>query len=161
MTLRQGAAGDSAMALMVQAWLHAVGMRVTIKAYPGSTLFALGPAGVLNPGRYDLDISGFLSSADPDDSVQFACANRPPNGFNWTRYCSPEMDRLQQLAIRTYDQRARKAAYAKIETLLATDVPQIFFYYQPQIDALDGRLQNFAPSMIRPTWNAEQWQFRR
>ena len=161
LSLRQGAAGDNAMAVQVQAWLRAVGVEVTLKDYPGSVLFALGPSGILQPGKYDLNISGFSSTADPDNSAQFTCANRPPNGFNWTRYCSPEMDRLQSEALTTYDRAARKAAYAKIETLLASDVPQVFFYYQPQISAITPNLQNFAPSMVTPTWNVQQWELRR
>ena len=161
LVLRQGAAGDAEMAVMVQSWLHAVGMNVSIKPYPGSTLFALGPNGVLNPGKYDIDISGFLSVADPDDSGQFTCANRPPHGFNWTRYCDPAMDALQSQALATYDQAKRKAIYAKIETKLATDVPQIFIYYQPEIDAVVPELQNVRPSPVRWTWNAEQWSWFR
>lgn len=160
LSLRQGAVGDNAMAVLVQAWLRSVGIDVTLKDYPGAVLFALGPSGVLEPGKYDLNISGFSSTADPDNSAQFTCNNRPPNGFNWTRYCSPEMDRLQAAALGTYDRAARKAAYAKIETLLATDVPQVFFYYQPQISAISPRLANFAPSMVTPTWNVEQWELR-
>lgn len=160
MSLRQGAAGDNAMAVQVQSWLHAIGMDVTLKDYPGSVLFALGPSGVLQPGKYDLNISGFESSADPDNSAQFTCDNRPPNGFNWTRYCSAEMDRLQEAALTTYNQAARKRAYAQIEALLASDVPQVFFYYQPQISAVTPRLENFTPSMVTPTWNVEQWQLK-
>ena len=160
MSLRQGAVGDNTMAVQVQAWLHAIGMDVTLKDYPGAVLFALGPSGVLQPGKYDVNISGFESSADPDNSAQFTCGNRPPNGFNWTRYCSPVMDRLQAGALTTYDQAARKRAYAKIETLLATDVPQIFFYYQPEISAVTPRLENFAPSIVTPTWNVQQWELR-
>jgi peptide/nickel transport system substrate-binding protein len=159
LALRQGASGDNAMAVLVQSWLRDIGMQVSIKSYPGSMLFAIGPSGVLQPGKYDLDISGLASPADPDNSAEFTCAARPPNGFNWTRYCSREMDRLQALALTTYDQAARKAAYAKIETLLARDVPQVYIYYQPQISAVDERLQNFKPSMITPMWNTEQWSF--
>jgi peptide/nickel transport system substrate-binding protein len=159
LVLRQGAAGDTSMAVMVQSWLRAIGIKTTIKTYPGSMLFALGPSGVLDPGKYDLDISGFASSADPDNSSQFTCANRPPNGFNWTRYCSPQMDRLQTQALTTYDQNARKAAYAKIETLLALDVPQVFIYYQPQISAINASLKNFKPSMVTPAWNVQEWSF--
>ncbi|HET6896468.1 MAG TPA: peptide ABC transporter substrate-binding protein [Candidatus Baltobacteraceae bacterium] len=159
LALRQGASGDNAMAVLVQSWLRDIGMQVSIKSYPGSMLFAIGPSGVLQPGKYDLDISGFTSPADPDNSAEFTCAARPPNGFNWTRYCNPEMDRLQATALTTYDQAARKAAYAKIETLLARDVPQVYIYYQPQISAVDERLQNFKPSMITPMWNAQQWSF--
>jgi peptide/nickel transport system substrate-binding protein len=158
MVLRQGAAGDNAMAVLVQSWLRAVGIELTIKTFPGSTLFALGPGGVLEPGKYDLDISGFASSADPDNSLQFMCRYRPPNGFNWIRYCSPTMDEAQTEALQSYDQAARKRAYAKIERLLATDVPQIFIYYQPDINAINPALKNFKPSMITPMWNAHEWQ---
>jgi peptide/nickel transport system substrate-binding protein len=159
MALRQGATGDTSMAVMVQSSLHAVGIRMSIKTYPGSMLFALGPSGVLDPGKYDIDISGFTYTADPDDSAVYLCADRPPNGFNWTRYCSAQMDRLQAAALTTYDVVRRKAEYAKIETLLAEDVPQVFIYYQPQISAIDPSLQNFKPSMITPTWNAQDWYF--
>lgn len=158
LALRQGAAGDASMAVAVQSSLRAVGIKVSIKTYPGSMLFALGSTGVLDPGKYDLDISGFTSPGDPDDSAELTCANRPPNGFNWTRYCSPQMDALQSQALTTYDRAARKAAYAKIEALLANDVPYVFIYYQPQISAIDPALQNFKPSMITPTWNVEQWR---
>jgi len=159
MALRQGATGDTSMAVMVQSSLHAVGIRMSIKTYPGSMLFALGPSGVLDPGKYDIDISGFTYTADPDDSAVYLCADRPPNGFNWTRYCSAQMDRLQAAALTTYDVARRKAEYARIETLLAQDVPQVFIYYQPQISAIDPSLQNFKPSMITPTWNAQDWYF--
>ncbi|MBV9270948.1 MAG: peptide ABC transporter substrate-binding protein, partial [Candidatus Eremiobacteraeota bacterium] len=161
LALRQGATGDTAMAVQIQSWLDAVGIKTSIKTYPGSMLFALGPTGVLSPGKYDLDVSGFTQPADPDNSDQFTCANLPPNGFNWTRYCTPEMDRLQSEAITTYDQEARKATYAKIETLLARDVPQVYIYYQPIINAVNPALENFKPSMISPSWNVEQWQFAR
>jgi peptide/nickel transport system substrate-binding protein len=157
MALRQGATGDTSMAVMVQSWLRAVGIKLSIKSYPGSMLFAVGPTGVLDPGKYDVDISGFTYSADPDDSAEYMCANRPPNGFNWTRYCRAEMDALQMQALTTYDVSKRKAAYAKIEALLAQDVPQVFIYYQPQISAIDPSLHNFKPSMVTPMWNAEQW----
>lgn len=158
MVLRQGAAGDNAMAVVVQSWLRAVGIELTIKTFPGSTLFALGPDGVLQPGKYDLDISGFSTSADPDNSLQFMCRYRPPNGYNWIRYCSPAMDKAETEALQTYDVAARKRAYAKIEGLLAADVPQIFIYYQPDINAVNPALKNFKPSMVTPMWNAQEWQ---
>jgi peptide/nickel transport system substrate-binding protein len=158
MALRQGAAGDNAMAVVVQSWLRAVGIELTIKTFPGSTLFALGPSGVLQPGKYDLDISGFATSADPDNSLQFMCRYRPPNGYNWIRYCSPAMDEAQVEALHNYDEATRKRAYAKIERLLAVDVPQIFIYYQPDINAINPALKNFKPSIVTPMWNAQEWQ---
>jgi hypothetical protein len=39
-------------------------------------------------------------------------------------------------------------------------VPQVFFYYQPQISAVTPRLENFAPSMVTPVWNVQEWRLR-
>ena len=159
LTLRQGAAGDTAMAVMVQSYLRDVGIKTEIKTYPGSTLFAVGPSGIMQPGKYDIDISGFSQTADPDDSAEITCANRPPNGFNWTRFCDPRLDALEAQAVGTYDQAKRKAAYDRIQELVAQQAPYDFFYYQPNIDAVNPALKTFTPSMISPMWNAQDWSF--
>ncbi len=159
LTLRQGAAGDTAMAVMVQAYLREVGIKTEIKSYPGSTLFAVGSSGIMQPGKYDLNISGFSQTADPDNSAELTCANRPPNGFNWTRFCDPQLDALEAQAVGTYDQRKRKAVYDRIQELTASEAPYDYFYYQPNIDAVNPALKNIKPSMLGPMWNAHEWSF--
>ncbi|MBV9149216.1 MAG: peptide ABC transporter substrate-binding protein [Candidatus Eremiobacteraeota bacterium] len=158
LVLRQGAATDTAMSVLVQSYLKAAGIEVSIKTYQGSMLFAGGTSGILSGGRYDIDLSGFESGTDPDNSAQFICSARPPNGFNWTRYCNPEMDAAQEQALGSYDRGVRKAAYAKIEGLLARDVPQIFFYWQPQIDAVNPALKHFTGGPFTSNWNVYQWE---
>jgi len=159
LVLRQGAVTDTAMSVLIQAELRAVGIDAAIKTYQGSMLFGGGTSGVLSGGHYDIDLSGFGSGIDPDDSAQFTCSNRPPNGFNWSRYCNAEMDAAQSRALSSYDRNVRKAAYAKIEGLLARDVPQIFMYWQPEIDAVNPALKHFTRGPFYPDWNAYQWGF--
>ncbi len=156
--LRQGAATDTAMSVAIQSQLRAVGIDALIKTYQGTMLFGGGTSGVLSGGHYDIDLSGFGSGFDPDNSAQFTCSARPPNGFNWSRYCSKEMDAVQAQAVSSYDRNVRKAAYAKIETLLARDVPQIFMYWQPQIDAINPEFINFTGGPFLPNWNPYQWE---
>ncbi|MBV8726976.1 MAG: peptide ABC transporter substrate-binding protein [Candidatus Eremiobacteraeota bacterium] len=158
LVLRQGAATDTAMSVLVQSYLKAVGIEASIKTYQGSMLFGGGTSGILSGGHYDIDLSGFESGIDPDNSAQFICSARPPNGFNWSFYCNPEMDAAQAQALGSYDRAVRKKAYAKIEGLLARDVPQIFFYWQPQIDAVNPALKNFTGGPFYPHWNVYRWE---
>ncbi len=159
LVLRQGAVADNEISVIIQSELRHVGIAASIKTYPGSMLFLNGPSGVLAGGHYDLDLSGYDSGVDPDDSAQFECASRPPNGFNWSRYCNPEMDAAQKVALGSYDLHVRKRAYSTIETLLARDVPQIFFYWAPEIDAVSPNLKHFRPGRFNPDWNAYQWSW--
>ncbi len=157
--LRQGAVADTAMSVIIQSQLREVGIATTIKTFPGSTLFLNGTNGILAGGHYDIELSGFASGFDPDNAAEFTCAARPPNGYNWTRYCNSEMDAAQAQALQTYDLQARKRAYSRIEGLLARDVPQIFMYWAPEIDAVNPALKNFQPSPYQPDWNAYQWSW--
>ncbi len=143
--------------VLIQAQLKRVGIDVQIKYFDGATLFAPAPLGILQSGKFDLGISGWFSGVDPDNSSNYLCSNVPPGGYNYTRYCSKEMDAAQQLALTHYDQATRKKAYAKIEYLLSQDVPQIFFWWDRQAQAINPDFKNFDPSPVTESWNAYQW----
>lgn len=157
--LRQGAVADMEMSVIIQSQLRDVGIETSIKTFLGSMLFLNGNAGTLAGGHYDIDLNGFGSGIDPDNSAQFTCAARPPNGYNWSRYCSAEMDAAQRLALASYDRVTRKDAYAKIESLLARDVPQIFIYWEPEIDAVNPALKHFTGGPFQPDWNVSEWSW--
>ena len=64
-----------------QAMLRQVGIETDVKAYIASLLFApYGMGGILQTGRYDIAFDGWVAGADPDNSSQFLCSARPPNG---------------------------------------------------------------------------------
>lgn len=159
LVLRQGAVADTQMAVLIQSQLHDVGIGTTIKSFPGAMLFLNGRSGVLAGGHYDIDLSGFQSGIDPDNSGQFTCAARPPNGYNWSRYCTPEMDAAQRTALESYDRSVRKRAYARVESLLARDVPQIFMYWAPSINAVNPALKHFEGGAFEPNWNVTDWSW--
>ncbi len=85
------------------------------------------------------------------------CDQQPPNGYNWTRYCNAQMDAQQRIALTHYDRPTRKAAYAKIQQLLATDVPYVYLWWPRQIEAVNDDLKGFRPNGIVEDWNAWQW----
>ncbi len=144
--------------VLVQAMLKQVGIDVEVKTYPGAVLFApAGEGGILQLGKFDLGLSGWFAGLDPDDSSNFICSMVPPGGYNYTRYCNKQMDSAQQEALTKFDQPSRKAAYAKIESLLADDMPQLFFWWPRQAQPVNPDLRNFDPNPVTETWNAYQW----
>jgi ABC-type transport system substrate-binding protein len=145
-------------AVMVQAMLHAVGINLEIKTYPGDLLYApAGMGGILNGGKFDLTLWPWYSGLDPDNSSQFTCANVPPNGYNESGYCDKRMEALQSRALTRYDRPTRAAAYHGVEALLAQDNPIIVFWWQRQQEALRIDVKGFAPNPVVESWNAWQW----
>lgn len=147
-----------AAAVQIQSDLRKVGIEVQQKMFPTSTLFApAGEGGILQLGKFDLGLSGWFAGIDPDDSSNFLSTNLPPGGYNYTRYQSKEMDAAQNAALTHFDQPTRKAAYAKVQSLLADDVPQIFFWWDRQMQPINPDFKNFTPNPVTESWNAWQW----
>lgn len=148
-----------AIAIQVQAELRAVGIDAPIKGYPANLMFATyGQGGILTTAKYDLSVSGWTAGFDPDDNSLYGCNQFPPAGTNYTRYCSPEMERLQRQALGSYDEETRKKAYAEIQKLLARDVPDIDLFYFRFIQPINPAFENFAPNPMNEAWNAFMWE---
>ncbi|HET6275553.1 MAG TPA: peptide ABC transporter substrate-binding protein [Candidatus Cybelea sp.] len=136
-----------------------LGIEVELKGFDYATLYAAAESGgILNGGKFDLAMYAWVSGSDPDDSSQWTCGMIPPAGNNVTRYCSPEMEAAQRLALSTFDQATRKRAYAQVERLLLHDAPAAFMYYQNLRYAHAAGLENFMPNGISEGWNAQEWR---
>lgn len=145
-------------AVELQAMLRRAGVTLEIKTYPGDLLYApAGLGGILHGGHFDLSIFPWYSGIDPDDSSQFSCASMPPNGYNDERYCNADMEAAQRQALTNYDRPTRRAAYFKIQQLLARDNPALFFWWQRQQEAISVDFHGFAPNPVTESWNAWQW----
>jgi peptide/nickel transport system substrate-binding protein len=143
----------------VQQMYRAIGVDVQLKGFDYATLYAAAQSGgILNGGKFDMSIYAWLSGSDPDDSSQWTCSMIPPAGNNVARYCSPEMDRAQRLALSTFDRTVRKRAYAQVQALLLRDAPAAFIYYQFLRYGVASDLQSFAPNGISEGWNAQEWR---
>ncbi len=148
-----------AIAIQLQAELKTLGIDGPLKGYPANVFFAtFGQGGVLSNAKYDIAITGWNAGFDPDDYTLYACDAFPPAGSNYTRYCSPEMTRLQAQALGTYDEDKRKIAYSGIQKLLARDVPELILFYFRFLQPINPAFKNFAPNPMNEAWNAFQWE---
>jgi peptide/nickel transport system substrate-binding protein len=143
----------------VQQMYRAIGVDVQLKGFDYATLYAAAEnGGILNGGRFDIGMYAWVSGSDPDDSSQWMCSMIPPAGNNVTRYCSPQMEAAQRLALSTFDRSVRRRAYAQIQSLLLRDAPAAFMYYTSLRYAYASDLQNFVPNGIDEGWNAQEWR---
>jgi peptide/nickel transport system substrate-binding protein len=161
LAILQASQTHRAEAVQLQGELKPLGVDVRIHPYLGN-VFDAPPSqgGILTRGRYDIAFYGWFAGMDPDDSGQFMCDQRPPNGYNHSFFCGAEMDAAQRIALGSYDERIRKRAYARIEALLLRDVPIAFLGSPVAISALRDDLGGFAPSLVTQTANAQRWTLR-
>jgi len=154
----QSQALTRALVVQVQEALHNANVEVHPRAQLSSVIYGgYGANGTLARGHYDMSFGGWVAGIDPDDSSQFTCANIPPGGFNWSYFCDPAMDAAQRIALETYAQAGRKAAYARIAHILADRAQSDYLWWPKQIQAINPDFHGFDPNPVVETWNAWQW----
>jgi len=146
------------VATMVQAALRLRGIDLTIKSISDAQLFLpASEGGALASGAFDMAYVPWQMGADPDDRFLLSCREGVKN---YMRYCDAELDRLENAAVVEPDQRKRRAAYERIDEIVARDVPIIYLFNPTYIYAYRTRLKGFAPNAFSPTWNAFAWERR-
>jgi ABC-type transport system substrate-binding protein len=148
--------------VVLQSALAATGIALDPKGYPNEML--TGPAstgGIMESGRFDVLLARILNGPEPDNSAEYGCAAVAPNGYNFARYCSQEMERLQRIATTSYERDVRRRAYAQIETLLESDLPQIPLWWPRDVHIVSDRLEHFDPNPFVETWDAYRWALSR
>ena len=154
----QSSSVNRALLVQVQAALRTVGIAVHPRAQLSSVIYGgYGANGTLARGNYQLAFYQWYAGIDPDNSAQFTCANRPPNGYNQSYYCSAAMDAAQATALGSYEIAARKPAYARIEALLVRDAPLDFLWWFRNVQVLNPDLHGFDPNPVVETWNIFTW----
>jgi peptide/nickel transport system substrate-binding protein len=147
-----------AQTLVQQEW-HAVGIDVDIKNFSSAQLYAtLGMGGIEQSGKFDVAFENWANGIDPDDSILFACGLAPPKGWNIYHLCSPALDAAVRAGLASYDPATRKAAYARVQEVVADQLPIIVLWYQGELDLVNTDLRGYRPAhATTPFWNTWEW----
>ncbi len=116
-----------------------------------------GAGGTLARGTYEIALYQWIAGVDPDDSSQFMCRNRPPQGYDQSEYCSPVADAAEDAALHSYDRATRKRAYARVQEQLAKDLPLDFLLWYKNVQPINLDLKGFDPNPVTDTWNVYRW----
>jgi peptide/nickel transport system substrate-binding protein len=150
---------DRNRGVVIASFLRDAGIEVGLKGYTTTLLYApAGENGILASGNYEAGLLTWYAGVDPDDSTQLLCDQIAPRGYNWSRYCNPEMDAAERTALSHYDRPTRKRAYARVQQILAADAPYVYLWWPRQIESVSSDLQGFRPNGIVEAWNAYRWR---
>lgn len=142
--------------VMMQSFLHPLGIDLMVRNFPGSYLFAQN--GPLYTGKYDLEWSVDTNGPDPDNTGNWNAAYIPPNGANTTWLNDPIVNATSEAAASTFDQAKRKVLYQREEERIRELVPSVFFSWQTSYTAINTDVKNYEPAaFLADTWNAWQW----
>ena len=113
---------DREVAEAIEAQLREIGIRVEMDIFEWATTFGKWRSADL---PYEMISAGWGGLTDCDYSLwcQFLSDMTPPTGWNSYRYSNLELDRLIKLGRITLDQEERKLIYARVQSLLAADLP--------------------------------------
>ncbi len=151
---------QSTGAVILQQELARVGVRVALRSFLYTQFYALAnDGGPLANGSFDLALIAYSTDSDPDQGWLLSCGERAPRGFNWSRYCSPEADRLLAESSRAFDRARRIAILRQLQRLVATDVPFLPLWQSREIDVMPKTLKGFVPNGALPYASARDWSF--
>lgn len=132
---------NSDAVLMQEAWKN-IGLDVTVKAITYTQEIQLANF----THAYDVIVFNTNPGLDPDLSNYWTTRGYGTGGLNASKYSNPQVDQLFDEATTASDKAKRKATYAKISNILATDLPavpiiypNIKFYFNKRVHGLTDR----------------------
>ncbi len=139
--------------------LRRAGVTANVRSYTEATFWGARDAGgILEGGRYDLALTSWSPTLDPDRSYLFGCAAGPPGGGNSMGWCSPAYDREEAAGAAVYERARRAPHYRAAGDVLAAEVPVIPLGLERSVYAVAPRLHGFRPNPLgRDFWNAWEW----
>ena len=142
---------------ILQQQMRKLGVDLVIKGIAHSIYYADKHAGgVLAQGRFDVAYEGWIGGVDPDDIALWACDQR--GGYNHSFICDPRIDAQERIALSHYDIPTRRAAYDRIQRLLAEDVPVTFLWWTKRNDLIANTLKGYKPAPTVTTFgNVWEW----
>jgi len=135
--IRYGLSGSSIAgrnyAVVIQNQLKEVGIPIEIQTYEGTTLFD-----EMRGGNFQIGYSQWVGgNQDPIFYKDLFATSEIPTGNkisrNRSRYSNPELDRLVEEAVNTFDRVRGRELYKQIQDMVSRDVPVFPLWYQSNI----------------------------
>jgi len=144
------------LAVQLQSTWRALGVAANV--LPEETSMLRAPDGPLARGRFQAVVSpfGFVVSADRSTFVTKGA--EPPNGYNYSRYVDPAIDRASDAARATGDVVTRERLYAIIEAKLRDAAPIVPIVWVRYGYAIRDDLRGVRPEPVNSDfWNVYDW----
>jgi peptide/nickel transport system substrate-binding protein len=134
---------------VIRAGLRAVGVELDARTYTHALLFApQDMGGVLANGRFDATIYSSTIVSLPDFASNFACAQAPPHGENYMRWCDPRVDQILAGMRGSYERAEILRSFRKLDAIFVDEAPSIqLFVWRGNVLAND-RLRGYHDNIL-------------
>jgi peptide/nickel transport system substrate-binding protein len=135
------------MVAVLQQQLRDVGIALDIRTFEFATFFA-----DVTSGAYQMYSLRWIGGNEDPDIFEYAFHSEkfPPHGANRSFYVNPRLDALIKEGRSETDPVRRKAVYAEIQTILATDLPYINLWFLDNVLVHTRRVRNLT---LNPSGN--------
>lgn len=140
-------------ATIIQSNLKKLGIRVEIRVLEWAALLH----NFLYKRNFDACIIGWALDYDPNQIDKWDSKKTGPHDFNWMHYQNPEVDRLLELGVSTYDPKQRKTYYDKMQEIIAEDQPCTFLWVHDALTIIHARFHGIQPAPIGIDHNFCKW----
>ncbi|MGH9568395.1 MAG: ABC transporter substrate-binding protein, partial [Candidatus Angelobacter sp.] len=127
------------LAAVLQQQLRKVGIALDIRSFEFATFYS-----DVTKGAFQLYSLRWIGGNEGPDIFYYAfhSSSFPPKHANRGYYVNAEMDRLIDEGRTTVDQKRRKEIYARVQQILARDLPYIDLWYFDNVVVHSRRIEN-------------------
>jgi peptide/nickel transport system substrate-binding protein len=127
------------LAVVMQQQLRDIGIALDVRSFEFATFYA-----DIAKGAFQMYTLRWIGGNEEPDIFRyaFATASEPPHGANRGYYSNPSLDALIAEASATQAQSDRAAVYARIQQILANELPAINLWYLDTVIVHNRRLEN-------------------
>ena len=131
---------DQELAYMQDAW-GAIGVDASPRALEFPALVDI----LTEDHNFDIAVLAFGWDATFLQDMMFGC-DQYEGGFNAVRYCNETVDEINEEAMRTFDDDARRELMIEVTNLINEDLPVAVTHFTNDNIGYSDRLQNFKPT---------------
>lgn len=141
---------------IVQQQLKNIGVQMKIKIVEWSVYLNT----FIAKRNFDMCVTrGGLGVLDPDLTFEYHSSQIHDTEYNWATYINPELDKLIEDALKTFDQEKRKVLFWKAQEIISDDLPVIYLFLRDSFFATSKRVQGVKPypSPLGFDYNLDLW----
>jgi peptide/nickel transport system substrate-binding protein len=140
-------------AVIIQSDLKKVGIKVSIRVIEWAAFLK----NFINKRNFEACLLGWSIGIDPNQIDIWDSRKTAEHELNFVTYQNPEVDRLLEDGVKTYDRDERKKYYDKFQEILAEDQPYTFLWAPYALPIINARFQGVKPAPIGIGYNFEKW----
>jgi len=141
-------------AVLIQAQLKAVGIEVNLEQAESNTFFQN-----LRKRDYEAALAGWSAALFVDPSSFWACdKDDHKNEFNFTGYCSEEVDALIKKGLSTPNPKDAAPIWKELQEKVYEDQPYAFLWWQDEIVGVHDRFENVTIDVLSTLNRLHEWE---